>query len=251
MAQKKYKEGDFLGPKQIQLVEFTKTTSYGHRYANFICPDCKSIFESKIYHISSGAISRCKKCRSKAQSGAENINFKDLTGQKFGKLTVIRLLGSDISLIGRTSNEKKNIWECQCECGGIINRTTNELTSGNVKSCTQCNFNSNGEYLISKILKELNIEYIPQKTFDTCKDIRKLPFDFYIPSYNCCIEYDGTTHYKANIYGGWNTEENVLKTQKHDKIKTEWCKNNNIKLVRIPYWDLDKIDKDYILEIMG
>lgn len=37
----------------------------------------------------------------------------------------------------------------------------------------------------------------------------------------------------------------------HDKIKTEWCKNNNIKLVRIPYWDLDKIDKDYILEIMG
>lgn len=67
-----------------------------------------------------------------------------------------------------------------------------------------------------------------------------MPFDFYLPEYNCCIEYDGEFHYKIT------TLNNDLKSQKlHDKIKSDYCKLNNIKLVRIPYWE-----KDYIQEIL-
>ena len=71
--------------------------------------------------------------------------------------------------------------------------------------------------------EKLNIQYNTQYIFKDCKDIRPLPFDFYIPEYNICIEYDGTSHYKPNPYGSWNTPESVQKTQIHDKIKTKYC----------------------------
>lgn len=48
--------------------------------------------------------------------------LKDLTGQKFNRLTPIEYLG------GRK-------WRCKCECGNIIDVFTNNLTRGNTKSC--------------------------------------------------------------------------------------------------------------------
>lgn len=51
----------------------------------------------------------------------------DLTGQKFGRLTVIRRKGSD--------NCNKATWLCECECGNQIIVTTGGLRSGNTKSC--------------------------------------------------------------------------------------------------------------------
>ena len=59
-------------------------------------------------------------------------------------------------------------------------------------------------------------------------------FDFYLPEYNLCIEYDGIQHFKVI---GWNTQEKLNKTQEHDKIKDLYCKNNNIQLLRISYQD--------------
>jgi len=43
-------------------------------------------------------------------------------------------------------------------------------------------------------------------------------------------------HYK-NIY-----KEDPWKTPWHDSIKNEFCSNNNIRLLRIPYWDLCNIE---------
>jgi len=57
------------------------------------------------------------------------------------------------------------------------------------------------------------------------------------------IEYDGEYHYKKIK----NREEQLMKTQERDKIKNQYCKDNDIKLIRIPYWDIDKIDN--ILEV--
>lgn len=75
-----------------------------------------------------------------------------------------------------------------------------------------------------------------EKVFDSCLSPKNkyLPFDFYLPDYNILIEYDGEQHYKVSF--GQN-EEKLLKQQEYDKIKTEWCKQNNIKLVRIPYFN--------------
>lgn len=92
---------------------------------------------------------------------------------------------------------------------------------------------SYGEFKIEEFLIINKIHYIKEHTFDTCKNIKNLRFDFYLPSLNICVEYDGEQHFIAySLYGG----ENALNiTKKHDKIKNKWCKNNKIKLIRIPY----------------
>ena len=54
--------------------------------------------------------------------------IKDLTGQKFGRLTVIRDSGL------RASNGSVK-WECLCECGNICYKIGSSLKSNHVQSC--------------------------------------------------------------------------------------------------------------------
>lgn len=115
--------------------------------------------------------------------------------------------------------------------------------------CPNCEkqFFSWGERYISEILEEQNVEYEAQKKFEGCKNIRFLPFDFYLPKYNICIEYQGMQHFKpCDYFGG---EDSFISQQTNDNIKREFCKTNNIALIEIPYTynTKDKI-KDYINE---
>ena len=100
---KKYKIGDKIGPYQLELIEETKTTSYGHRYGLFRC-QCGEIFETKIYNVARGDTQRCQKCRQIAHSGKNNNNFKNLIGKKYGKLIVVEYLGS--KQVGITKENK-------------------------------------------------------------------------------------------------------------------------------------------------
>lgn len=77
-------------------------------------------------------------------------------------------------------------------------------------------------------------------------------FDFYLPDYNILIEYDGEQHFKPVDFASkgleWATkifEYNQIK----DKIKNDYCKDNNIRLIRIPYWDFDNIETILASEI--
>lgn len=98
---------------------------------------------------------------------------------------------------------------------------------------------SYGEKKIKEYLHDNNINYIREKKFETCKNKKKLPFDFYLPEYNVCIEYDGQHHYMpVSKYGG---EDFLKKVLENDKIKTTWCVENNIKLIRISYKSKNKI----------
>lgn len=93
----------------------------------------------------------------------------------------------------------------------------------------------------------MSIDYETEYRFEDCKDTRSLPFDFYIKSKNICIEYDGEQHFIPIRFNKNITQEEMnekFKSQQYrDKIKTEYCKNNNIKLIRIPYTDFDNIEK--------
>ena len=101
------------------------------------------------------------------------------------------------------------------------------------KGCPTCN-ESHGENRIKLYLNSKNIYYIRQKCFEECKDKRHLPFDFYLPDYNKIIEFDGKQHFEPIEYFGG--EEHFKIQQKHDKIKDNFCKNNGISLLRIPYF---------------
>jgi very-short-patch-repair endonuclease len=96
---------------------------------------------------------------------------------------------------------------------------------------------SKGENKISKILDEKNVKFIREKRFKDCRDKLPLPFDFYLPEYNTCIEYDGTQHYYEIKH--WN-DLNYVK--KHDKMKNDYCEEQEINLLRIKY-NNNKIEK--------
>ncbi len=74
----------------------------------------------------------------------------------------------------------------------------------------------------------------------------KLSFDFYLPNYNTCIEYDGKQHFE--ITGGYYNEHSFEELQNRDNIKNQYCENNNIKLIRVPYWDYDNLNETYLIE---
>ena len=92
------------------------------------------------------------------------------------------------------------------------------------------------ELKVKNYLEENNVEFIFQKKFEECKNKRKLPFDFYLPKHNMCIEVDGEQHFKPVPFGGFkNAQENHEITKKHDEIKTLFCQKHGINLLRISY----------------
>lgn len=105
--------------------------------------------------------------------------------------------------------------------------------------CPLCNKISKGEDEIYSYLVEYKIQFIKEYRFSDCFYKRRLPFDFYLPDYNTVIEYNGEQHYKpVKIFGGTkHYEETVLR----DQIKQDYCKNNNIVMIIIPYWDFKNI----------
>lgn len=106
----------------------------------------------------------------------------------------------------------------------------------------KCNYcarsQSNNERIIQYYLEKYKINYIHNFRFNNCRDKRSLPFDFYLKEYNLCIEFDGEHHYLP-VRG----VERLKSTKFHDQIKTQYCIDNDIDLLRIPYWDKDNIEK--------
>lgn len=100
------------------------------------------------------------------------------------------------------------------------------------QGCPLCNY-SKGEKLIAEYLENNNIDYRPQYHFKGCKNKRVLLFDFYLPTFNTCIEYDGQQHFEKIL--AWGGEKRLKYIQNNDKIKNEYCKKNNIRLIRIKF----------------
>jgi len=117
----------------------------------------------------------------------------------------------------------------------------NHKNGSGCPKCAQKKLLSKGAKKIVEYLEENAIEFIQEFIFKNCKNKRYLPFDFYLPKKNILIEFDGEQHFK-NI-PLWGGEEAFKNRQKNDNIKTDFAKNNNIELIRIPYTDFNKIKK--------
>ena len=166
----------------------------------------------------------------------------DIKGQRFGLLTVLKKGSGDVPGV--------LYWECQCDCGNITNVPSRNLRDGRTISCG-C-IHSLGEQKISNILKENNIMYQQQYTFDNFrfKDTGGTPrYDFCIIDNNnnvlYLIEYDGIQHFKA--IGGWNDVESYEQRHAHDIEKNIYCLNNKIPLIRIPYYIYDDLSINDLL----
>lgn len=190
-----------------------------HKRWNCLCPVC-----GKEYIVASQHL-RDKKEPVKMCFDCAVHQYIDLVGQKFGKLTVLEFDGK--------SKWNRIRFKCQCDCGVIVSVQSNHLISGRIKSCG-CLLSS-GEEEISNILDLYGIAYEKQKSFDDCRDVHPLRFDFYIPAINTIIEYQGVQHFKPVEYFGG--EEQFLIGVEHDRIKEEYCMSHGINIFYINYYD--------------
>jgi len=126
-----------------------------------------------------------------------------------------------------------------CEKHGKFLQKPDGHTQG--KGCRFCN-ESKGEKKIEEYLILHGIEYVREKTFDKFKKLKKFySFDFYLPTTNKLIEYDGVQHFKPIKYWGGDIEFKAR--QATDEIKNNFATTNNIKLIRIKYDEINKIEE--------
>ena len=123
--------------------------------------------------------------------------------------------------------------------------------------CPTCK-NSRGEFRIEKYLKlKRQVSYENQYTFDDCRNVYPLPFDFAILKENKMglVEFNGEQHYQEINFGHKKEiYSDLVNIQIRDRIKKEYCENNNLPLLIIRYDQLDEIDKlldEFIIKIMG
>jgi very-short-patch-repair endonuclease len=125
-----------------------------------------------------------------------------------------------------------------CPNHGVFEQVSSTHLFGS--GCPKCK-SSKGEIKIFKFLDKNKIKYDYQKIFNDCVLKTYLPFDFYLPEHNICIEYDGEQHFKSVDYFGGDGGFEIRKT--NDEIKNKYCKDNNIKLIRISYIDIKDVEK--------
>ena len=213
---------DLTGKRFEKLIVIKRVENSNDGHARWLCQcDCGNTITVSSNVLKKGNCKSCGCLRKEVASKKASFNYKDLTNQRFGKLIAKSYLGS--------SGKGSVLWLCFCDCGNNnFITTSHHLLSGNTQSCG-C-LKSKGEEKIKLILQQHNIIYEQEKTFS---DLPLKRFDFYLPDFNLLIEYDGQQHFQVAF--GQDKNKLILQ-QKYDKIKNEWCKENNIKLIRIPYY---------------
>lgn len=215
-------------------------------WSKIICTSCNETIRVVRTNALKKQISyQCNKC---ALIERNTKGRQVQVGNKYGKLTVI----GDAGFKQSSGNKRRHYSVCQCDCGSepvII--MDNQLQTGNTVSCG-C-VKSKGESLIAELLTKnkilFNTEYShPPLVKETG---RKLRFDFVL--YNETgeidrfVEYDGEQHFTGMQGGTWSNGDSLSVIQERDEIKNQYCLSHNISLIRIPYFELNKITIEHIL----
>lgn len=198
------------------------------------CLNCGYEFERFTQHFIDSP-HMCPKCHPKMIK--QTISLEEAqrrTNSVFGAnyLTILEYKGNNVKT------------DIKCEkCSNIFQSVPVSLWRGRIRGCPVCEkTKSLGECRVECYLRQHNIQFRTQERFLECKDKLCLPFDFYLPQFNICIEFQGEQHYK---------KESLLWSEeliKHDEMKRQFCKQKNINLIEIPWYDIDNIDK-YLIQL--
>jgi len=143
------------------------------------------------------------------------------------------LTNNEFTVLSEYDGRDKKVKIKHNQCGHIFNAVPRGFFEGN--GCPKCK-ESKGEKEICKVLTQNNISFKSQYRNKKCGYKRSLIFDFAIiedDNIVSLIEYNGKQHYNCiEYFGGIKS----LKSQQgRDQIKRDYCKNNGIPLIEIPY----------------
>ena len=176
---------------------------------------------------------KCPKCANGIRKYGQRISHEEFRRE------VGKAVGDEYSFLESYVNSVTAIAIRHNTCGHEY-----RVTPGNflhqAKRCPKCLF-SRGEQRVSEFLEDKGIRYMAQYTFPDCRNIMPLPFDFAILE-DCgevrkVIEYDGEFHYEKKF----RTDKEFALQKKRDAIKTSYCSDKGIELIRIPYWEYDRV----------
>ena len=227
--------------KNEKTFSLSDETTYinAHEKLKFNCEICKDFFYMNWNNIYRGH--DCGVCDGVQLGGFHNLKFiyPFLAGEwDYSK--------NEISPEFVTCGTNNKYWWICSVCNHNWKTSVDERVRGK-SGCPKC-ASSKGEMQIHFILNKYNILFKEEKWFSDCLDKGLLFFDFYIPLLNICIEYQGQQHYEPVDFAGrgleWAKSE-FKKNQRRDKIKEDYCRNNNINLLIIPYWEFDNIEELY------
>lgn len=262
-----YKKGDIIGPNGLIYIKevspyIAPTTGKTVRQAEFECPHCKEHrhFITRIIYAKNGHTKSCGCLSMKA--AIENIQqYNQSEHQVWNRIPIAE--GEVINKYGvkyikdvepyyaPATNRPYRRCEFICPiCHRPFVALLNNVTRGLTKGCGI--HQSYGEQKVSEILNDLQIKYLREYSFPDLRSSknRVLYFDFYLPDYNMCIEYDGIQHYEYRENSEWNTKEKFLEGKERDRLKDEYCAANHISLIRIPYTQYDQLNSNFLLELI-
>ena len=242
----KIKPGMKFGDWEVIERDYNPTSKQHSTFWFCKCGLCNEIYSVSRDGLVNGKSSCCNHCKGKKIKLTQEkrgitkhvVNIND----KFGYLTALSTPYDKKDRAGKGSYIL-----CKCICGKEVEVAKKHLfaTDGRTISCG-CASQSSGEIKITQLLVEANIDFQTQyriKEFNILS-----PFDFAIFKENQflgLIEYDGEQHFEAiELWGG---EEQLKIQQERDERKNQWCKENNIRLIRIPYTEYDNLTIGYLL----
>ena len=223
-------------------IDYLTVQYFNKQTGKWVCKcDCGNTVEKKAGHLNlSNRVQSCG-CMNKRK-------FIDITGQRFGRLTVKRYI------------KEKQLWECECDCGSIVEKQSGHLRSGLVKSCG-CLDREKQENLTGRRFGKLTAEKylgnnvwlckcdcgeVSQKenellqfiqsiykgeVIQSCRDvIQPYELDIYIPSHKLAIEFNGDY---------WHSD--VYKDRYYHQNKTIACAKQGIQLIHIFEYEWDNV----------
>ena len=205
----------------------TSSEDYKDQYTPLkIKCNCGEIFITDYNHFKYQNKRTCNKCSNKNKKLFKSHTYEYVKSyiESYG----CELLSKDY----KNNTDKLKI---KCNCGEIFITDFATFKGKRKTRCTRCSSKmSSYEREVEHYLKENSINYEMQYKFDDCRKVLPLPFDFYLTDFNICIEVDGEGHFEKMRFKEYDLQDVILR----DNIKTQYCNDNNIKLIRIPYFDI-------------
>ncbi|MEK5395949.1 hypothetical protein [Paenibacillus sp. FSL K6-2859] len=195
-----------------------------------------------------GLNNACVYCESKRQRDKKQ-QIADANGKELGTVRrwttssfaaeVSARSGGTLKVLGRYRKSNIKTEFLHVICGESFYTTPNSVLNGT--RCPICR-SSKGEGKIRMKLQELGLDFTEQYRFKACRNKYPLPFDFCVetPIGKVLIEYDGAQHFIA--VNAWGGDEGLATIKRRDRIKTDFCRANDIPLIRIKYTEFDGIE---------
>lgn len=200
----------------------------------FRCSICGHIWDAKPTMLIAKRYG-CPKCKEINSITPLAVMKNNLYDAHLGRITYVS---------GYSKMDSMATFKCE-DCGSIFDATPKGLIHRK-QGCRICSQSNGEKYVMSWLEDNIGRESFDiQKRFKGLKGVGggNLSYDFYIPSLNLCIEYQGEQHYRpVKFYSGQDSKKNFKKQQEHDRRKRQYCIDNDIKLLEIKYTEFGNIN---------